>query len=131
MKTNLLKAFLTLVILLAVAGVVPGASAGADEPEAPMAPIANAGWEEIGPGSASGGGISGKGTSTNKRDSEEPSIAIGPDGRPVVAWIDYAGPPDEAVNQVYVKRWDVPALAEIPSTPAGTEPPDVVQRVVC
>ncbi len=119
MKNNLLKAFLTLVILLAVAGVVPGASAGADEPEAPMAPIANAGWEEIGPGSASGGGISGKGTSTNKRDSEEPSIAIGPDGRPVVAWIDYAGPPDEAVNQVYVKRWDGSAWVEMGSHSAS------------
>lgn len=41
---------------------------------------ANAGWEEVGAGSASGGGIS-----QDSIDSMVPSLAIGPNGLPVVA----------------------------------------------
>lgn len=110
MKTNLLKAFLALVMLLAAAGVVPGASAETDEPAALVAPIANAGWVEIGPGSASGGGISGAGATANTRSSETPSVAIGPDGRPIVAWSDYTG---DSTRQIYVKRWNGSAWGEM------------------
>jgi len=54
-------------------------------------------WVEMGTGSASGGGIS-----KNNGTSRYPSLAIGPDGKPVVAWHD-----DSSGNaEIYVKRWD-------------------------
>jgi hypothetical protein len=56
-------------------------------------------WEEVGTGSASGGGISGDGSF-----SYSPSIAIAPDGSPYVAWTDYA--PESSEYQIYIRRWN-------------------------
>jgi hypothetical protein len=53
-------------------------------------------WEEVGTGSASGGGIS-----DNTGGSGWPSLAIAPDGRPYVAWGDDSGGDWE----IYVRRW--------------------------
>ncbi|MBW7959715.1 MAG: hypothetical protein H3C69_09170 [Candidatus Promineofilum sp.] len=97
---------LALLVLLLGLGGARGASAGPDEPAAPvapMAPMANAGWVEIGAGSASGGGVSGKGAPGNIRRSTDPSVTVGADGRPVVAWVDYTG---DSTRQIYVKRWN-------------------------
>ncbi len=54
-------------------------------------------WEEVGVGSASGGGIS-----NNVGASTYPSIAIAIDGTPYVAWEDYSG---DNVD-IYVRRWN-------------------------
>jgi hypothetical protein len=53
-------------------------------------------WEEVGAGSASGGGIS-----DNPGESFAPSMAIGPDGIPYVAWFDLS----DGYAQIYVRRW--------------------------
>lgn len=45
----------------------------------------NAGWEEVGAGSASAGGIS-----DNYGVSVYPSLAISPDGTPYIAWEDWS-----------------------------------------
>ena len=66
------------------------------EPEAAASATANAGWEDVGPGSASGGGIS-----NTVRYSEFPSLAIDPDGVPIVAWQDDSSGNDE----IYVRRY--------------------------
>ena len=52
-------------------------------------------WSELG-GSAGGGGIS-----NNSGDSVWPSVAVGPDGNPWVAWHDETPSADE----IYVRRW--------------------------
>ena len=52
-------------------------------------------WSELG-GSASGGGIS-----NNSGDSVWPSVAVGPDGNPWVAWHDDT--PNK--TEIYVRRW--------------------------
>jgi hypothetical protein len=54
-------------------------------------------WEEVGLGSASSGGI-------NQNDSRalRPSLAIGPDGIPYVAWDDTGG----GGTSIYIRRWD-------------------------
>ena len=54
-------------------------------------------WEEVGIGSASGGGIS-----DTSEDSYDPSIAIAPDGTPYVAWGERL---DFEDYQVHVRRW--------------------------
>ena len=54
-------------------------------------------WQEVGPGSASGSGIS-----NNDRDSLDPSLAIAPDGTPYVAWLDSSGGDWE----IYLRRWN-------------------------
>jgi hypothetical protein len=53
-------------------------------------------WEEVGTGSASGGGISG-----NNGTSGEPSVAIAPGSTPYVAWYDRS----EGDEEIYVRRW--------------------------
>ena len=53
-------------------------------------------WEEVGTGSASGGGIS-----DNWAPSGPPSVAIAPDGRPYVAWDDDSADENCAI---YVRR---------------------------
>lgn len=64
----------------------------------------HAGWEEMGPGSASGGGISnGAGESSN------PSLAIGPGGAPIVAWSDASSGNDE----IYVRGWSGSTWVEV------------------
>jgi hypothetical protein len=53
-------------------------------------------WETVGEGSASGSGIS-----DNDGRSVDPSLAIGPDGTPYVAWED-----DTSGGwEIYVKRY--------------------------
>lgn len=54
-------------------------------------------WEEIGTGSASGGGIS-----NNSHSSFAPSLVLDAQGYPVVAWSDYSS----GTWQIYIKRWD-------------------------
>jgi len=63
-------------------------------------------WEEVGPGSATGGGIS-----DNDGVSREPSVAIGLDGNPIVAWHDNS--PGERNYETYVRRWDGSAWVEV------------------
>ena len=57
----------------------------------------NAGWREVGVGSASGGGIS-----DSPDQASSPSLAIAPDGTPYVAWEDEAS----GNAEVYVRRWN-------------------------
>lgn len=67
-------------------------------------------WTELGAGSASGRGISNtSGLSTN------PSVAIGPDGMPVVAWEDSS----DGDPQIYVRRWNGSAWVEMGSGSAS------------
>lgn len=65
---------------------------------------ANAGWTEVGVGSASGGGIS-----QTVGTSEAASMAIGLDGKPVVAWVEHT--PDN--KEIYVRRWNGTTWAEM------------------
>ena len=64
----------------------------------------NGKWLEIGHDSAAGGGIS-----NNNGRSDNPSVAIGADGMPVVAWADEAS----GNGEIYVRRWNGSAWAEI------------------
>ena len=66
--------------------------------------VTNAGWEELGVGSASDGGVSGSGAVHGA-----PSVAIGLDNRPVVAWVDGSG----GDYEIYVRRWDGSAWVEM------------------
>jgi hypothetical protein len=61
-------------------------------------------WEEVGAGSASGGGIS-----NNGGDSAYPSIAISADGVPYVAWSDDSS----GDYEIYVRRWDGSSWEEV------------------
>ena len=58
---------------------------------APGQPEANAGWVEIGAGSASGDGIS-----DDQGHAANPSLAITPTGTPIIAW--------SATGEIYVRR---------------------------
>jgi len=60
----------------------------------------NAGWREVGAGSASGGGIS-----DDDDDSCGPSIAVTPDSTPYVAWTD-RNHLDKHDRDIYVRRWN-------------------------
>jgi len=61
-------------------------------------------WEEVGSGSATGGGIS-----NNSGNSYEASIAIAPDGTPYVAWWDFSS----GWSEIYVLRWDGSSWVEV------------------
>jgi len=69
-------------------------------------------WEEVGPSSASGGGISSNASSW----STDPWIAIAPDGTPYVAWND-----DNSFHEtgspwrynIYVRRWNGTSWEEV------------------
>jgi hypothetical protein len=61
-------------------------------------------WEEVGVGSATGGGIS-----DNSGQSWYPSVAIDLFGTPYVAWHDDSG----ANNEVYVRRWNGSSWEEV------------------
>jgi hypothetical protein len=54
-------------------------------------------WEEVGPSSASGGGVS-----NNSYTSRRPAMAVGPDNTPYVAWWADTGASDD---EIYIKRW--------------------------
>ena len=69
----------------------------------------NAGWDEAGKGSASGGGISG-----NAGESGWPSIAIA-DGNPYVAWYDNTS----GDKEIYVRRWNGTAWNELGANSAS------------
>lgn len=62
-------------------------------------------WEEVGSGSASGGGIS-----NNGRKSEWPTLALAPDGKVYIAWSDNSGGGD---FEIYVKRWNGSAWEDV------------------
>jgi len=68
-------------------------------------------WEEVGVGSASGGGVSDNGS-----DSKEPSLAIAPDGTPYVAWYDLSAGDAE----IYVRRWNGSAWEEVGANSASS-----------
>ncbi|MBM4084320.1 MAG: choice-of-anchor D domain-containing protein, partial [Planctomycetes bacterium] len=53
-------------------------------------------WQEMGAGSASGGGIS-----QNSGSSSSPVVALGLDGNPIVAWADLS----DGDWEIYVRRW--------------------------
>ena len=65
-------------------------------------------WSELG-GSASGGGIS-----NNSGDSVWPSVAVGPDGNPWVAWHDDT--PNK--TEIYVRRWTGTAWEQVGASSA-------------
>ena len=85
-----------MVVLVIVTVSVP---LGAAADEAPYA-----GWEEVGPGSASGGGIS-----QTEGPSEAVDLAIGRGGRPIVAWVEQT--PDN--KEIYVRHWNGTAWVEM------------------
>ena len=94
-----------LVISFAFAG---GISAGVAA--MPDGWAANAGWEEVGAGSATGGGIS-----DNSGRSLLPDLEIAADGLPIIAWMDDSSGDEE----VYIKRWTGSAWVEIGSGSAS------------
>ncbi len=65
----------------------------------------NAGWEEVGSGSATDGGIS-----NSSGNALDPSIAVASDGTPYVAWHDYS---TGGLSEVYVRRWNGSSWAEV------------------
>ncbi len=65
----------------------------------------NAGWEEVGTGSASGGGIS-----DDSGNSLEPSMAVASDGTSYVAWHDYSG---GGLSEIYIRRWSGSVWEEV------------------
>lgn len=69
-------------------------------------------WVEMGSGSASNGGISG-----NASHSVSPSLAMDPNGAPLVAWANNT----TDSRQIYVKRWNGVAWVEIDSGSASND----------
>lgn len=67
-------------------------------------------WVEMGAGSASGKGISG-----DLIDNDSPSVAIGSDGVPVIAWSGYGG----STQDIYVQRWNGSAWVMMGAGPAS------------
>jgi hypothetical protein len=69
-------------------------------------------WEEVGPGSASGDGIS-----VLPQRAAGPSVAVAPDGTPYVAWhTELSGANDE----IYVRRWNGLSWEEVgPGSASG------------
>jgi hypothetical protein len=65
-------------------------------------------WEQVGGGSASGGGISNTGQA-----SAPPSLAVAPDGTPYIAWKNRGTEVGYQYNQIYVRRWISGAWSEI------------------
>ena len=70
-------------------------------------------WQEVGPGSASGGGISN--TTTH---STNPETAIAPDGTPYVVWDNFEGYPSTD-HRIYIRRWNGAAWQEVGNDSAG------------
>jgi hypothetical protein len=105
---------LAIVILLALL-LLPVSGAAAALPSAGLDFLfflaANAGWVEVGTGSASSGGVS-----NNSSYSKEPSIAVAPDGTPYVAWCDGLYPWE---YEIYVRRWNGSAWEEVGAGSAG------------
>jgi len=95
---------MTLLILFVQGGAVSTAQATSPSDLPLTAPYA--GWEEVGAGSASGGGIS-----DNAGVSVYPSLAISPDGTPYVAWEDWS----DGDYEIYVRRWNGKSWEEVGS----------------
>ncbi len=95
-----------MVLIGFVTGTLVAVSAAPDETNA-----ANAGWAEMGAGSASGGGIS-----NNSSSSYSASVAVGPNGMPVVAWYDGDFPGN---REIYVRRWNGSAWVEMAGSASG------------
>jgi hypothetical protein len=85
----------------------------------PLVPASdlNAGWEEVGTGSASGGGVS-----DNTGWSRDPSIAIAPSGTPYIAWEDFGANSTSSGQEpsvgewnfeIYVRRWNGSSWEEV------------------
>lgn len=102
--TQKMRVFCLIFLLAGLALGVGGAAGG------PTTPAVNAGWEELGVGSASGGGIS-----DNAGDSRLVTLAILADGRPVVAWSD-----DSSGNrEIYLRLWNGPVWVEMGGSASG------------
>ncbi|MGE5181749.1 MAG: hypothetical protein ACM31C_06790 [Acidobacteriota bacterium] len=69
-------------------------------------------WVELG-GSATGGGVS----ATSGGNSQEPAVALQPNGDPVVAWIEQAT--GGGIEQVFLKRWNGTAWEELGGSATG------------
>ena len=80
------------------------ASAGDLRGLAVLAADTYAGWQEVGAGSATGGGIS-----NNTGTSNNPSVAVAPDGTPYVAWHDGTS----GNHEIYVRRWNGSTWEEV------------------
>ncbi|HMT21474.1 MAG TPA: sialidase family protein, partial [Promineifilum sp.] len=86
-----------LLFVVLLGGLVLGVGGAAGGQIAPDTPAANAGWEEVGVGSASGGGIS-----QSLNPSSAPAIAFDTDGNPVIVWTENV----EEDWEIYIRRWD-------------------------
>lgn len=96
------------VLLLLASSVLPEGSAWGQG----WAP----GWEEVGAGSASGGGISGTGLA----GSGTTRLAIGPDGQPIVCWGDDTDPPGPTEPpRTYVRMFNGTNWVEVGSGSAS------------
>ena len=73
-------------------------------------PDPSSSWQPVGPGSASGGGIS-----ANSGNSLTPAIAVGPGGAVYVAWSDTSSGDAE----IYLRRWDGNAWGELGGSATG------------
>lgn len=97
-------------LMLLVQGMPPLTAQAATPPALPPADP-NAGWEEVGTGSASGGGIS-----DNNGVSVYPSLAISPDGTPYIAWEDWS----DGDYEIYLRRWNGQSWEEVgPGSASG------------
>jgi hypothetical protein len=94
--TRLINCLNIALLVLLLQGMTPPSAQAISPPPAPLAEP-NAGWEEIGAASASGGGIS-----DNESVSVYPSLAVAPDGTPYVAWEDWTS----GDYEIYVRRWN-------------------------
>jgi len=101
---NVLYRGLTIVVLVTLL-LLAASPRGTAAPTAHPSADPNAGWQEVGAGSASGGGIS-----DNGDDSERPSLAIAPDGTLYVAWHDYCCRGQE---EIFVRRWNGSSWEEV------------------
>ena len=95
--------------LIVLTGLIIGSVAVLAAPDETDA-VANAGWEEMGVGSASGGGIS-----NSSGNSANPSLGVGFDNAPVVAWGDFSS----GNSEIYVRRWNGSAWVEMNGSASG------------
>ncbi len=95
---------MVVVLMLMAAGAETRAAGGG---YAVYLPVVQRGgsWQEVGPGSASAGGIS-----NTPGESGMPAIAIASDGTPYVAWHDPVGGNN---SEIYVRTWNGSAWAEV------------------
>jgi len=100
--------FAVLVVIITLI-LVPPIQVTADDAQFPqfwtrLKLLSNAGWLEVGAGSATGYGISG-----SIGHAGSPTIALLPDGKPCVAWHNRVA----EVRQIYIRCWDGSLWAEV------------------